>query len=88
MSKGCKFDLALISMLVERWRPETNTFHLPCSECTITLKDVMLQLGLPVDGLVIMGSVVVPGKVSLSIAAGEGLEQVRRWLDIDKLVEG
>ncbi|MBA0875205.1 hypothetical protein Goshw_027834 [Gossypium schwendimanii] len=27
-----------------------HTFHLPCGECTLTLKDMQLQLGLPVDG--------------------------------------
>ncbi|KAK5784760.1 hypothetical protein PVK06_039290 [Gossypium arboreum] len=51
------FDLRydLISALVERWRPETHTFHLPCGECTITLEDVALQLGLPIDGNVVTG---------------------------------
>ncbi|KAG8482333.1 hypothetical protein CXB51_027309 [Gossypium anomalum] len=42
--------------LRERWRPETYTFHLPCGECTITLEDVHLQLGLPVDGYAVTGS--------------------------------
>ncbi|XP_040937995.1 serine/threonine-protein phosphatase 7 long form homolog [Gossypium hirsutum] len=45
------FDLRydLISVLVERWRPETHTFHLSCGECTVTLEDVALQLRLPID---------------------------------------
>ncbi|MBA0809058.1 hypothetical protein Gohar_024742 [Gossypium harknessii] len=29
---------------------KTHTFHLPCGECTITLDDVSLQLGLPIGG--------------------------------------
>ncbi|XP_052878959.1 protein MAINTENANCE OF MERISTEMS-like [Gossypium arboreum] len=41
----------------DRWRHKTHTFHLPCGECTITLEDVHLQLGLPVDGDAITGSV-------------------------------
>ncbi|XP_017621007.1 protein MAINTENANCE OF MERISTEMS-like [Gossypium arboreum] len=51
------FDLRydLISALVERWRPETHTFHLPCGECCITLEDVAVQLGLPIDGNAVMG---------------------------------
>ncbi|MBA0818952.1 hypothetical protein Gohar_027840 [Gossypium harknessii] len=55
MLGGTKLDPPLISALVERWRPETHTFHLPCSECTIRLKDVDLQLDLLVDGEVITG---------------------------------
>ncbi|KAG8489463.1 hypothetical protein CXB51_017444 [Gossypium anomalum] len=49
------FDLRydLIFALVERWRPETHTFHLSYRECTITLEDVALQLGLPIDGNVV-----------------------------------
>ncbi|MFQ6661432.1 hypothetical protein Gotur_029601 [Gossypium turneri] len=39
----------LLSTLVERWRPQTHTFHFPCGECTVTLEDVAMQLGLPID---------------------------------------
>ncbi|MFQ6624655.1 hypothetical protein Gotur_003662 [Gossypium turneri] len=57
IGRGCKLDPKLISAFKERWRPEMHTFHLPCGECTITLEDVQLQLGLPVDESVITGSI-------------------------------
>jgi len=40
----------LVTTLVERWRFETHTFYLPLEETTITLEDVALELGLPIDG--------------------------------------
>ncbi|RYR07662.1 hypothetical protein Ahy_B05g075067 [Arachis hypogaea] len=44
------FDNSLISALVERWRLETHTFHLPWGEVTITLQDVAYYLGLRLHG--------------------------------------
>ncbi|XP_072094151.1 serine/threonine-protein phosphatase 7 long form homolog [Arachis hypogaea] len=46
---------ALINALVERWRPETHTFHFPVGECAVTLEDVALILGLPTNGLPVTG---------------------------------
>lgn len=49
-----QLDWSLLSALVERWRPETHTFHLPMGECTVTLQDVGVLLGLPIDGNPVM----------------------------------
>ncbi|KAG9444956.1 hypothetical protein H6P81_016296 [Aristolochia fimbriata] len=51
-----RLDKPLITALVERWRSETNTFHLVNSEITITLEDVAVLLGLRVDGDAVTGS--------------------------------
>ncbi|QHN97887.1 uncharacterized protein DS421_18g631220 [Arachis hypogaea] len=41
----------LANALIERWHPDTHTFHLSISECAVTLEDVAIILGLPTDGL-------------------------------------
>ncbi|XP_010233281.1 protein MAIN-LIKE 1 [Brachypodium distachyon] len=39
-----------ITALVDRWRPETHTFHLRTDEMTVTLQDVSMILALPIGG--------------------------------------
>ncbi|QHN82885.1 uncharacterized protein DS421_20g699710 [Arachis hypogaea] len=46
---------ALVNALIERWHPDTHTFHLPIGECVVTLEDVALILGLLMDGLPVTG---------------------------------
>ncbi|XP_025673508.2 serine/threonine-protein phosphatase 7 long form homolog [Arachis hypogaea] len=46
---------ALLSALVERWRPETHTFHLPVGEVIVTLEDASYILGLPISGEAVTG---------------------------------
>ncbi|RYR26289.1 hypothetical protein Ahy_B02g060510 [Arachis hypogaea] len=46
---------ALVNALIERWHPNTHTFHLSIGECAVTLEDVALILGLPTDGLPVTG---------------------------------
>nr|XP_029143970.1 protein MAIN-LIKE 1-like [Arachis hypogaea] len=54
-SQGFWLDEPLVSAFVERWLPETHTFHMPFGECTVTLQDVAFQLGLSVDGEAVSG---------------------------------
>ncbi|QHO18688.1 uncharacterized protein DS421_11g322650 [Arachis hypogaea] len=46
---------ALVNALVERWHPDTHTFHLPVGECAVSLEDVAMIFGLPTEGLPVTG---------------------------------
>lgn len=46
---------ALVTALVEWWDPETHTFHIPIGKITIMLRDVVVLLGLRVDGWPVTG---------------------------------
>ncbi|XP_065849566.1 protein MAIN-LIKE 1-like [Euphorbia lathyris] len=43
-------DMPLICAFVERWQPDTSSFHMPFGEMTIMLHDVWHILRIPVEG--------------------------------------
>ena len=49
-SKHTSIDGSLLTCLVDRWRPETHTFHFRWGEMAPTLQDVSMLLGLPLAG--------------------------------------
>ena len=51
-----EIDHNLITAFVERWRLEIHTFNLPHGETTITLQDMEVLLGIPIDGEAIVGT--------------------------------
>ncbi|KAI3854499.1 hypothetical protein MKX03_033406 [Papaver bracteatum] len=50
-----KIDRALINAFRERWYPETNTYHLPFGEMTVTIEDVERITRLDAKGEVVEG---------------------------------
>jgi hypothetical protein len=40
------YDAPLIAAFMDRWRPETHTFHLPVGEMTLSLEDAAMLGGL------------------------------------------
>ncbi|KAE8776931.1 serine/threonine-protein phosphatase 7 [Hordeum vulgare] len=43
-------NAAAVTSLIDRWRPETHSFHLRTGEMTVTLQDVSMITALPIEG--------------------------------------
>ncbi|KAE8770734.1 mutator protein [Hordeum vulgare] len=43
-------NVAALTSLIDRWRPETHSFHLRTGEMTVTLQDVSMITALPIEG--------------------------------------
>jgi len=61
-------DRDMIIALMERWDPNSNTFHLSTGEITVTLEDVYRITRLPIRGK-LFNMVLVPS-----------MEQAKRWV--------
>jgi hypothetical protein len=53
------YDAPLIAAFMDRWRPETHTYHFPVGEMTLSLEDVAMLGGLPSAGEA-MGPIDIP----------------------------
>ena len=43
-------NAATLTALIDRWRPETHSFHLWTEEMIVTLQDVSMITALPIEG--------------------------------------
>jgi hypothetical protein len=66
-------DSTALMALVDQWRPETHMFHLQCGETTVTLQDIAMILGLPIDGTPVSRTV-SPARWRDSVVAAIGLQ--------------
>ena len=46
-----------LTALIDQWRLETHSFHLPCGEMTVTLNDWSMITAMPIEGRALTGRV-------------------------------
>ncbi|KAE8771315.1 hypothetical protein D1007_56838 [Hordeum vulgare] len=68
-----------LTALTDRWRPETHSFHLPLGEMSISLEDIAMISGLPIEGRALTGKVRTAGWRQ-RVAALVGVEP-EPWID-------
>ena len=56
MVSSIKLDHELITAFIKRWHLETHSFHLSHGEMTITLQDVEVIMGMPIEDEAMVGS--------------------------------
>ena len=71
-------DNKFILALCERWRPETQTFWFPTGECTVTLEDVYMLLGLPIEGKVVNGKTNYANSICMDLLENDLLDDNAR----------
>uniref|UniRef100_K3XTE6 Aminotransferase-like plant mobile domain-containing protein n=1 Tax=Setaria italica TaxID=4555 RepID=K3XTE6_SETIT len=71
-----KFNSAAITALVDRWWPETHSFHLPFGEMTVTLQDCQKMLALSIRGHAVTGPCVSEGwRARMAAFLGQEVEE-------------
>lgn len=69
---------AMITTLCKRWHPETNSFHLPVGEMSITLDDVANLLHILIEGRLL--------DYENKVSRERGVELIVRWLGVSEVV--
>ena len=88
-----QLDACLLTALVDRWRPETHTFHFRWGEMTPTLQDISFITGLPLRGLpVVLPAAPLSWKEQFEIYMDRAIPRTRnnnepRWVPISWLVD-
>ncbi|XP_057427119.1 protein MAIN-LIKE 2-like [Lotus japonicus] len=77
-------DKTMLSVFVERWQPETSSFHMPFGEMTITLDDVSSLLHIPVAGKFFSFPTLTRQEAALVLHKQLGVTQAEAEADIWK----
>ena len=69
-------DSALITTVLEKWQPDTNTFHMPWGKMTIMLHDVQRILGIAIEGSLPAESADGEWKLALADLFGDPMSEL------------
>ena len=71
-------DNKFILALYEIWRPETHIFQFLTGEHTITLEDVFMLLGLPIEGKAVNGKTNYVNSICMELLGANWLDDNQR----------